>query len=70
MLVLSRKENEEVLVSRDVSIKVVGIFGNKVRLAIAAPGSVSIWRAELDLSDASERDSCCKSSTRPAALCQ
>src|SRR5579859_6554868 len=48
MLVLSRKQNEEILVGDNVCIKVVGIFGNKVRLGISAPAHVVIRRGELD----------------------
>lgn len=48
MLVLSRKQNEEIIIGDNVCIKVVGIFGNKVRLGISAPANVVIRRSELD----------------------
>jgi carbon storage regulator CsrA len=48
MLVLSRKQNEEIIIGDNVCIKVVGVFGSKVRLGISAPGHVSIRRGELD----------------------
>ena len=48
MLVLSRKQNEEILIGDNVCIKVIGVFGNKVRLGISAPTQVAIRRAELD----------------------
>lgn len=48
MLVLSRKQNEEIVIGNNVCIKVVGIFGNKVRLGISAPANVVIRRGELD----------------------
>lgn len=48
MLVLSRKQNEEIVIGNNVAIKVVGIFGNKVRLGISAPADVVIRRGELD----------------------
>lgn len=48
MLVLSRKQNEEIIIGDNVCIKVVGVFGNKVRLGISAPSHVAIRRAELD----------------------
>jgi len=50
MLVLSRKQNEEILIGDSVCIKVIGVFGNKVRLGISAPDQVAIRRAELDIS--------------------
>ena len=48
MLVLSRKQNEEIIIGDNVCIKVVGVFGNKVRLGISAPAQVAIRRGELD----------------------
>jgi len=50
MLVLSRKQNEEILIGDNVCIKVIGVFGNKVRLGISAPDQVPIRRAEIDFS--------------------
>lgn len=47
MLVLSRRENESIVVGNSVTIKVVGIRGNKVRLAIDAPPEVPVDRAEV-----------------------
>lgn len=47
MLVLSRKINEEIIIGNNVSIKVVKVVGNKVRLGISAPSSVSIRRSEV-----------------------
>src|SRR5258708_20467361 len=44
MLVLSRKENEEVAIAENVSIKILGVFGNKVRLGISAPNFITIRR--------------------------
>lgn len=47
MLVLSRKANEEIVIGSNVTVKVVRIEGNKVRLAISAPSSIRIRRGEL-----------------------
>ena len=48
MLVLSRKINEEIVVGNNVTIKVVKVVGNKVRLGISAPASVNIRRGEVE----------------------
>ncbi len=48
MLVLSRKINEEIVVGNNVTIKVVKVIGNKVRLGISAPNSVNIRRGEVE----------------------
>jgi carbon storage regulator len=47
MLVLSRKENESIVIGDDVVIVVVGIRQDKVRLGIDAPKSVSVHRREV-----------------------
>ena len=47
MLVLSRKPGERILIGDDVSITVVRIGPNNVRLGIEAPRSMNIVREEL-----------------------
>ena len=47
MLVLSRKLNEKIQIGDDVSITVLEIKGNKVRIGIAAPQHVRVVRSEL-----------------------
>ncbi len=47
MLVLSRREHEEIAIGDDIIVRVVEIGRGKVRLAIDAPRHVSIMRTEL-----------------------
>ncbi len=47
MLVLSRKISQQVLIGSDVSITIVRIDRNQVRIGISAPPGVSILRQEL-----------------------
>ena len=47
MLVLSRKMGERILVGEDVSITVVRIGPNSVRVGIEAPRSTNVVREEL-----------------------
>ena len=47
MLVLSRKPGEKVVIGGDITVTVVSVIGNKVRLAFEAPEQVCILRAEL-----------------------
>ncbi|MCG3771694.1 MAG: Carbon storage regulator [Nitrosomonadaceae bacterium] len=49
MLVLSREVNEEILIGENISIMVVEIRGDKVRLGIKAPQEVSVDRKEIRL---------------------
>ena len=50
MLVLSRKSGQSIAIGHDVKIQVVQVQGGRVKLAIQAPNSVSIRRAEIVLS--------------------
>ena len=47
MLVLSRKKNERIVISDDITIVVVEIRGDKVRLGFEAPKEVPIHRHEV-----------------------
>jgi carbon storage regulator len=47
MLVLSRKPGEKIRIGDNITLTVVRLQGNQVRLAIDAPGEVRILRGEL-----------------------
>jgi carbon storage regulator len=47
MLVLTRKRGEKVVIGNGITVTVVSVLGNKVRLAFDAPAQVRILRAEL-----------------------
>lgn len=47
MLVLSRKQDESIIVNGDIEIIITGISGNKVSVGIVAPSNVTIFRKEL-----------------------
>ena len=47
MLVLSRKKNETIVIGDDITIVVVEIRGDKVRLGIEAPKEVPVHRQEV-----------------------
>ena len=48
MLVLSRKADEQILIGDQIRVKVLKVQGNRVKLAVEAPLSVSILRGELE----------------------
>lgn len=52
MLVLTRKKEEAIVINGNVTVKVLQVMGNTVRLGIAAPESVKILRRELCPRDA------------------
>jgi len=47
MLVLSRKKNESIVINDDITIVVVEIRGDKVRLGVEAPKKVPVHRREI-----------------------
>ena len=47
MLVLTRRINESIVINDDVSVVVVEVRGDRVRLGIEAPKDVSVHRKEV-----------------------
>ena len=47
MLVLSRKEGEQIVIGGGIVITVIESHGNQVRLGFTAPNDVSILRKEI-----------------------
>lgn len=47
MLVLSRKKNESIVINNDITIVVVEIRGDKVRLGVEAPKDIPVHRREV-----------------------
>ncbi|MDR2644082.1 MAG: carbon storage regulator CsrA [Planctomycetaceae bacterium] len=47
MLVLSRKRNESVVINDNITVVVVDVRGDKVRLGIDAPKDVPVHRKEI-----------------------
>jgi len=47
MLVLSRKQNQTIVIDNQIEIEVLKIKGNTVRLGIKAPSHIKVLRGEL-----------------------
>jgi len=47
MLVLSRRQSESIRIGNDITVTVLAVRGNQVRLGILAPEDVSIHREEI-----------------------
>jgi carbon storage regulator len=47
MLVLSRRDGQEIVLGKDIVIKILSIDGGRVRIGIEAPLSVQVRRSEL-----------------------
>ncbi|WP_437187280.1 carbon storage regulator CsrA [Planctomicrobium sp. SH668] len=56
MLVLSRKQDEKIIIGDSITLMVVSIQGDKVRLGIDAPKHVSIHREEIYQAIIKDRD--------------
>jgi len=47
MLILTRRVGETLMVGDDITVTVLGVKGNQVRLGINAPKDVSVHREEI-----------------------
>jgi carbon storage regulator len=49
MLVLTRKENESIMIGNEIEVTVLDLKDNQVKLGIVAPRSVTVHRREVYL---------------------
>ena len=58
MLILTRKTGESLMIGEDISVTVLGVKGNQVRIGINAPKDISVHREEVfdKIKDKSEED--------------
>jgi carbon storage regulator len=47
MLVLTRKPGERIVISEEITVMVLEVQGNRIRLGIEAPKEIPIRRGEL-----------------------
>lgn len=47
MLILTRRVGETLMIGDDISVTVLGVKGNQVRLGINAPKDVAVHREEI-----------------------
>ncbi len=47
MLILSRRAGETIMIGDEVSITVIGIDGNQVKIGINAPREIAVHREEI-----------------------
>ncbi len=47
MLILTRKIGESVIINEDITVTVLGIKGNQIRIGVDAPRHVSVHREEI-----------------------
>jgi len=47
MLILTRKVNEEIRINSDITLKIISISENQIKIGVTAPLGVQILRGEL-----------------------
>ena len=56
MLVLTRKSDQSIMIGDDIEVSVLSVMGDKVRIGIAAPRDVPVFRTEVYLEIQQERE--------------
>lgn len=56
MLILTRRKGESIQISNNISVRVLGIKGNQVRIGIQAPDNVQVHRREIYLKIQNEKN--------------
>ena len=57
MLVLTRRTRQSIMIGDDIELSVLSVSGEKVRIGIEAPQEVPVFRKEVYLRIAGERNS-------------
>ncbi len=47
MLILSRKTNEKIMIGHDISLSIIEIRGDQVKIGVEAPKTVKVFRQEV-----------------------
>ncbi len=69
MLILTRKLNEEITIDGEITVKIISISDNQVKLGIEAPKDVQIVRKEvLDRVKESTKDALNKIKENPSEI--
>jgi carbon storage regulator len=68
MLILTRRVGETVMIGNDVTVTVLGVKGNQVRVGVNAPRDVAVHREEIfERIKREEQDGGGTTSARPVA---
>lgn len=70
MLVLSRRAGESIIIGREVTVTVLEVRGDQIRIGIDAPRKVSVHREEVYLQVAAQNAQAVASADRDVSLLQ
>lgn len=68
MLILSRKLNEKIKIGEDITLTVIELRGDQVKIGVEAPKHVKVFRQEVFNAIQSENKAAADSSKNLAAL--
>ena len=57
MLILSRKEGQQIMIGDDIVITIADVSGSRVRIAVNAPKEIRVLRQEVMAQDANKINS-------------
>ncbi|MHB9292531.1 putative carbon storage regulator [Hollandina sp. SP2] len=63
MLILSRKVNEKIMIGENISISIIEIQGDHIRIGVDAPKTVKVFRQEVFDSIKSENKAAAESTS-------
>ena len=68
MLILTRRVGESVMIGNEVTVTVLGVKGNQVRIGVNAPKDVAVHREEIYERIKREEDRDTRSDVPPAKI--